>query len=258
MEMDERVNRIENEIKVLKNEVQAVLLDIRESYLNRENPFNPEVSAIPIQPAIASISTSQTVPPPLGGQIPVDRAPAREQEEDELPDIEEMNDNVVSARKQQKRQKVADLSEEEESTDQEELNMNDEIAQEEVKRVLQSDIRPVSSSRVRKTDGNSRGSGKTDLITIAGLTQWATDTAKRLGREKTETILDISEIVGLLTPELKNILTKFIDRTSDEYNGNPTIRDYIASLVELEKLLGMNIKSDEMALLSIICQEAQP
>lgn len=79
---------------------------------------------------------------------------------------------------------------------------------------------------------------------------------QRLGREKTETILDVSEVVGLLTPEVRNILAKFIGRASGEYNGNATIRDYITSLVELERLLGMNIKSEEMALLSIICQEA--
>ena len=257
MEMDERVEKIENEIKILKNEVQAVLLDIRESYLNRENPFNPEVSAIPIQPTIAAFTAQQTAPPPSVKRGPADQAFGNEQE-DGSPEIEELDDDLVSARKQQKRRKPEDLIDEEELADEDESDVNEEIAQEEVKRVSQFDIQPVSSSGVRKKDGSSRGSGKMNLVTIAGLTQWVTDTVKRLGREKTETILDISEIVGLLTPELKNILVRFIERTSDEYNGNATIRDYIASLVELEKLLGMNIKSDEMALLSIICQEAQP
>jgi len=45
MELQERVVKLEDEVKVLKNEVQTVLLDIRESYLNRENPFSPEVSS---------------------------------------------------------------------------------------------------------------------------------------------------------------------------------------------------------------------
>jgi archaellum component FlaD/FlaE len=256
MEIDERVNRIENEIKVLKNEVQAVLLDIRESYLNRENPFNPEVSAIPIQPAMATITTQQAVPPPAIKDQPLDQPPGGDHE-DESSEIEKMDDDIVAARNQQKQPKAEDLGNEEEPA-YEALDEGEEITQEEVKRVLQSDIQPVSSSKSRKTDGSSRPSVKVDLVTIAGLTQWVADTVKRLGHEKTETILDISEIVGLLTPELKNILFRFVDRNSEENNGSATIRDYIASLVELERLLGMNIKSDEMALLSIICQEAQP
>ena len=44
MEISETVKRLDDEVKVIKNEIQAVLLDIREVYLNRENPFNPEVT----------------------------------------------------------------------------------------------------------------------------------------------------------------------------------------------------------------------
>ncbi len=241
MEMDDRVNQLEDEIKVLKNEVQAVLLDIRESYLNRENPFNPDVSAIPIAPAIA-ISTAQPQQPPVPMREPVNRAPKvdlEDERQEEHPEEEHLDDKG-------------------ETVGEEEFDDGEETAQEEVNRVWQSDVQRASNSGSRKSNGSSggNGNGKVDLITIAGLTQWVMDTVQRLGREKTETILDISEIVGLLTPELKNILAKFIGRASGEGNGDATIRDYITSLVELERLLGMNIKSEEMALLSIICQEA--
>jgi len=255
MEIDDRVKQLEDEIKVLKNEVQAVLLDIRESYLNRENPFNPEVSAIPISPVIAITTGQQAMQPPVVRKGP-DVQVLGTDLEDGPADIAEMDD-VVSTRKQSRRPEVENLSDEEESA-YEELDTSEETAQEEVNTVLESDVQPASHSRPRRTNGSSRGNGKVDLITIAGLTQWVTDTVKRLGREKTETIIDVSEVVGLLAPELKNLLAKFVDRTSDEYNGSATMRDYIASLIELERLLGMNIKSDEIALLSIICQEAQP
>ena len=52
MELNDKVTQLEDEIKILKNEVQAVLLDLRESYLNHENPFNPSVSPIVSQPII--------------------------------------------------------------------------------------------------------------------------------------------------------------------------------------------------------------
>jgi hypothetical protein len=49
---NEKITRLENEIKVLKNEVQAVLLDLRESYLNMENPFNAVAGPAAIQPIV--------------------------------------------------------------------------------------------------------------------------------------------------------------------------------------------------------------
>ena len=253
MEIDDRVNRLEDEIKVLKNEVQAVLLDIRESYLNRENPFNPEVSAIPVAPVIATVISPQPQQPPVERKEPAARAPVVDQE-DERQETGEIDDDVVSAKKREKHPAEEHLGDEGEPVGEEEFDDSEETAQEEVNRVSQYNAKPASRSG--KNNGGLKGNGKVDLVTMAGLTQWVTDAVQRLGREKTETILDISEVVGLLTPEVRNILAKFIGRASGEYNGDATIRDYITSLVELERLLGMNIKSEEMALLSIICQEA--
>lgn len=39
MNSDQRIEVVEKELKVLKNEIKAVLLDIREHYLNYQNPF---------------------------------------------------------------------------------------------------------------------------------------------------------------------------------------------------------------------------
>ncbi len=245
----DRVNQLEDELKVLKNELQAVMLDIRESYLNRENPFTSDVSAIPIQPAIAAIVTAQPEPAPSTANT----KPAEDQQ-DELPGIEELEvDEVVSAVEEKKQPRAEKPAVKRVSAGEEESDVR-----EEVKEASRPNVQPVSQSQPKKTDNGSNGDGKVDLVTIAGLTQWAMDTVKRLGREKTETILEISEIAGLLTPEVKNVLTKFADRTLDDYDGNATTQDYIATLIELEKLLGRNNRSEEMALLSIICQEARP
>jgi len=42
MELNDRVEQLEHEMTILKNEIQAVLLDLRESYLARENPFEDQ------------------------------------------------------------------------------------------------------------------------------------------------------------------------------------------------------------------------
>ncbi len=226
MELNDRVTRLEDEIKILKNEVQAVLLDLRESCLNRENPFNPGASPVTSQPIIIN------QPAPVAHKQP---PIAKENQGNKLAGVEELANEPEPVYKQ-------------------ELTAGEETAHEEVKRARRPEIEPGSRFKSREiTDGPD---GKVDLATIAGLAQWVAETAKRLGRERTEATLDISEMMGHLAPDLKNILVKFINLTPDGYSdsGKVTTRDYLASLIELDSLLGKDNKS-EVALLSILCQE---
>lgn len=226
MELGNRVTQLEDEIKILKNEVQAVLLDLRENYLNRESLFNPDASPMANQPITINRQ------PPIAEEEPDDMIP-EEKQENELPGVEESVCETESGCKQ-------------------ELTASEETAREEVKRAWRPEIEPESPFKSRETTDGS--SGKIDLATIAGLTQWVAESVKRLGCERTEAILNISEMMGHVTPELKNILVKFINPIPDEYPGKVTTQDYLVSLIELDSLLGKNNKS-EAALLSILCQE---
>ena len=81
MELDDKVTQLEDEIKILKNEIQAVLLDLRESYLNLENPVSRELPPFAEQHIMVS-APQQSGPPqpqaagdeppaaPLAGQLP--------------------------------------------------------------------------------------------------------------------------------------------------------------------------------------------
>jgi len=234
MDIKDKVTQLEDEIKVLKNEVQAVLLDIRENYLNRENPFNPDTSVPVIHQVTATIADREEKP--STNMQPENGLKQSDESEPESDDSESNNY-------------------EQELEDNSKLTASEEIAHKEVKGVWRSEKEPLAQSKARK---NKNASGeKIDLATIAALTQWVGDSVKKLGREKTEAILDISEMVGHVPPELKKILVRFINRTPDESDGNPTTRDYIATLIQLESLLGMNSKSDELALLSILSQEVE-
>ena len=226
MELSDRVTHLEDEIKILKNEVQAVLLDLRESYLNRENPFNLDASLMANQPIIINQQ------PPIAEEEQDDMTPG-EKQENELPGVEEPANEPESVYKQ-------------------ELTASEKTAHEEVKRAWQPEIEPESPFKSRETTDGS--SGKLDLATIAGLAQWVAEAVKRLGRERTEAILDISEMMGHITPELKDILVKFMNHIPGEYPAKVTTQDYLTSLIELDSLLGKNNKS-EAALLSILCQE---
>ena len=57
MELNQKIRELEAELKLLKNEVKEVLLDIRETVLNHENPFT---SVGP--PAPKDVGTGQEPP----------------------------------------------------------------------------------------------------------------------------------------------------------------------------------------------------
>ncbi len=225
MDLNDKVTKLEDEIKILKNEVQAVLLDLRESYLSRENPFNPSLSPVTAQ----LITIAQQVS--VAEEKPYDMTP-EENQESELGGLEELTSEPEPVYKQ-------------------ELIADEETAHDEVKGVWRPEIEPGAYAKSRETtDGFD---GKADLATIAGLVQWVAQSTKRLGRERVEVILDISEIAGHLRPDIKQVLVKFIN-APDGYSGEVMTRDYLISLIELNGLLGNSNKS-EVALLSILCQE---
>ncbi len=240
MELNDRVTQLEDEIKILKNEVQAVLLDLRESYLNRENPFAPNMSPM----SIPSIIINQPLPMAREEEKPQGMIPG-ENQENELLGAEELTNKPEPAAEPEPIYK-------EEPGYKQELTASEETAHEEVTRAWRPEIEPGSHFKSRETtDGPD---GKVDLATMAGLAQWVAETVKRLGRERTEVIIDISEMMGHLAPDLKNILVKFINPIPDEYSGKVTTRDYLASIIELDSLLGRDNKS-EVALLYMLCQE---
>lgn len=245
MELTERVDRLEDEVKVIKNEVQTVLLDIRESYLNRENPFNPEVSSPTLHSVAATISGPSTLNS-SPGKIPrniedsLDSAEMEEQAE-----VPVKTKPPVAATKEPK---VATAGEHE--------------ASEEVNEALRSEEEPEVTDMKPGKNGNSNGNGykngngKIDLVTISGLARWVNGAVSILGPVRTETVLDFAELTGHLPPELKNILVKLANRIPGNDNGHsPAAHQLILSLIELEGLLGMNNKSDEITLLAMVCQE---
>jgi hypothetical protein len=242
MEISETVKRLDDEVKVIKNEIQAVLLDIREVYLNRENPFNPEV----VTPVI-----TQTTADPLVGVSPetskTDKTSALDKEEDDtLPEMAEEEPSVTNQ------------SEEKNEPEEEKMDTQEETAQEGVNEgAWGPENIPVSADMSSNGHNGHNGSnGKIDLSMIAEMNQWVNESVRTLGYDKTESILDVAEIVGHMKPELKAILIKFAKRVPvQEITLSPSTRDFINLLVKLEGLLGMNSKSDEIGLLSIFCQE---
>ncbi len=235
MELNDKVTQLEDEIKILKSEVQAVLLDLRDSCLSGENPFNPAASPVNIQPIIIN------QPPPVPDEPP----PATDEEHEVTP--EENRESEPPEREEP--------ANEPEPADKPELIASEKTAHEEVKRAWRAEIEPgLRGLQFKAREATAGPEGKADLATIAGLVQWVTESTGRLGRERTNVILDTSEMMGHLPPDIKEIMAKFISLTPDGCSGEVTTRDYLMSLIGLDSLLGKGNKS-EIALLSILSQE---
>jgi hypothetical protein len=216
MELTDKVSQLENEIKVLKNEVQAVLLDLRESCLNFENPFNTQVSsAVAGQPISVNLQSPENQPEPKDTR---NKAGKRvELVEEVKPAADEPE--PVTAR--------------EEVTGAEGLKIDTSF----------KSAGPI----------NSR-SAKVDITTIAALTAWVSESTRQLGRERTEAVLDMSEVLGYLSRDLKAILQKLIYLAPEGHYEDVPTREYLNSLLKIASLLGADNKS-EAALLSILSEE---
>jgi hypothetical protein len=265
MDVSHKVNQLEDEIKILKKEVQAVLLDIRENLLNRENPFiTPQSSAAGNyvnQAAAPEQEKPVDLPPPPPPpdnteELPLEAVIPEEPVsfEDISGDIEDNGNNenhgpemVETIEVVQKVTPPAPL----------------ETARPETEVLLNTWMPTENSENSNGHNGNGKkpdvGTKEnkvkeekaTDELsisieTISGFIDWVEKSVTRLGPEKTKAMLEIAETMKYLKPELKKILVKFVTVNADEDRKEIAFQDYIASLVELAHLLGKDNDSDNV------------
>jgi archaellum component FlaD/FlaE len=234
VELNNRVTQLEDEIKILKGEIQAVLLDVREDLLNHENPFTSPVSQSAGQPVVINNQlppspTSNDVKPRevLQQEVPKEASSAIDEPLDDS-EVTETTKPTVETR----------LAKKKDTTGREQIIFKDSIRE----------WRPGAASDTG-ANGNKTvdmPNGKVELTTMVALAQWVEASVTRLGASRTQAILDISEVVGDISPDLKIILIKLIHSAQFEPCHKITPRDYLKSVMDLNKLLGRDTRSDSL------------
>ncbi len=223
MDLNSKVTQLEDEIKVLKKEIQSVLLDLRENMLNRENPFSPQPLTAPTvtpSPAIAppaaieekkelAVEDKPQETPPVKEDIELPKAITGAFEEDEM---------VEMPRKKEPKPLDSDM---------EELVLAWKPTEDSEKGSCLPGIKNSADDK----------SGNNVLESITSLVDWVETSIARLGFERTQAVLDISEMMGHMSPEMKAILVKFM-HPGPEPVAKVSFKDYMASLIELSSLLG--------------------
>jgi len=214
---NDKITKLENEIKVLKNEVQAVLLDLRESYLNMGNPFNTVADPTTIQPIV--INTNSRPHTEETAAVNHKSDPVR-LEGKPLPESKEQPD--------------ADL----------------ESTRREMQTV--SEVNAVHKSTTDKlVDFSAPKNGKLDILTVAGLVNWVEEATQKLGKERSIAVLEMSQAMGYLAEGIKPIVVNLIELSEDSpIEHIPRHKVFLDALIKLNRLLSHgNLEQIAMELL---------
>jgi hypothetical protein len=290
MNEEQRIKLMEEELKILKNEVKTILLDIREQYLNIQNPFNfnntgtPPAGANPElkekQPEVATeefdlagdsaVATANADMADTGlsfGKPFTDLAATMEAEKpgfggpasfmNDMPGAgpssgpgpsaetapeEAVEDEEEQPQKSKSKKKGKNVPEVEPDSDESE---GEDIL---------ANTKPATPKNGKKKSPSILMSGtRADLVVIAGLTQWVDQASGKLGKDRTEALVEMSTAMGRIPENIKDVLIRMvrISRYESTSIQSPTATDYLATLAQLESLMGGEQIQDN-ALLSIL------
>ncbi len=222
MDVNQRLKVLEDEVKVLKTELKAVLLDIREQYLNNQNPFS-NFDETPEQGRHNGNHDvmDATVPTVMLREAVIERDRTPKHSEPETDDNAEPPSN--GKKQTMPTQPAAVLAE---------------------------------SSNRRETGSCYQADGSRipalDMAVIAGLTEWVDRTIQRIGKQRTGAIIEGLHCIGRLPGGMKEFLVRFVQLSPDsEPERQLKARDYLTVLSQLEGLLGQSGKPD-LSLLTIL------
>jgi hypothetical protein len=287
MNEEQRIKVLEEELKVLKNELKTVLLDLREQYINIQNPFNSNMSANASSPQ-PEINPGNDNDIDNNENVDIDDVDIEVENENDNTDIEfnqpsmgtdtedfanspslgdAINDDnqFASAGPQLSELATAAISGPDTDDDlpasRHTLNSNNkyeyeddenDYSDEESESEVIALKAPSGKNNKKKALSLPTGNPKFDLVVIAGLTQWIDQATAKLGRERTEALVEMSCTMGRTPEHLKEVLIKMARLSPHESNGQPLkASDYLSILAQLENLLGESEIKDH-ALLSIL------
>lgn len=287
MNDEQRIRVLEEELKVLKNEIKSVLLDLREQYLNIQNPFNtsmaPNIAASvgpqPEKPAAkAPVKQVEEVVEEEPEELVMTGAASDYDEEgpagapldfgisQEMPGFNSGSRDFGSAPGLPSDDIFAGAGPGPGAAPSmgagpgpaagpalaENVDDEDDEEEDDMPQVAVQPSKGAGKKKKEKEPVAASGKVKYDLMVVAGLTQWIDQSTARLGKERAEALVEMSYTMGRLPENLKDVLIKMVRITKNESNGhNVTASDYLAILAQLENLLGKSEIQDN-ALLSLI------
>jgi archaellum component FlaD/FlaE len=221
MELIERINGLEGEVKLVKTEIKRVLIDLREAMNNLENPFaNVE--------QLRKVKDSGSAEPE-----PVHETKLEVKEEKEVTEEIKPAEEIAPELEPEVNQ-VATVS----APVTAKTDKNREKEKEELKKLA-------------KITGE--GAEKIDIFTLTQLMKWADSSLSNIGKEKLDKILDLYELTGRIPKETKDLISK-IEALSNVNHAKEKeeieMKDCILAVYQLDRILTGETQAQAPLLLS--------
>ena len=290
MELVERISALENEQKLMKSEIKKVLIDLREMMNTAENPFSyleqlqeagvGGVDRKRLEKLEADVKQLKEMGMDGGNEIE-ERIKKLEETMEELKEIDNGIDEEKLKNLEDDMQELKELS----NAEVEQLrNLEaaiEELAETETQTQAQTQLqseKPIihnpmttasaasaseSESELKKIGTGTAGMGIgsesaiVDTVTLAQLMQWADTTLNLIGAEKLNQIVELYELTGCISREMKNTILKVAelpDAVLSPEKGHIEMRHCIIALLDLHRIL-TGEHHDLFALLEKLCDD---
>jgi len=87
--------------------------------------------------------------------------------------------------------------------------------------------------------------GALDQAAMIKLSGWASDSAAKLGKERTGRLVTICGNRGILTPEVRDVLLRVVSLSKAAAPGKASINDMVGVILKLDELLGRAANVEE-------------
>lgn len=263
----------EDELNLIKNQIQQTLLDIREHILDVTNPFNDVESALGDDEEVAiedagggaaggtvedglpgesdeseegvdgesdeSESESGEDDAMTGDEMLEDGAPEDEFEEipeDDVYGSDPLNGGMSDGYAGEPLDAPIDEFEPEDDEEFVDEVPEDELSDEFGEEPGDAQEDPVAEDT---TSNHLAADEELDLIKMASLVRWVAVTQSRLGPQRTEVLLDTYVAAGRISYKVREVMGMICAMAEEDPDGSIPVRDIIASMVRMEGVLSV-------------------
>jgi len=259
--LENSLRSAEDELNLIKNQIQQTLLDIREHILDTTNPFTAPAmagseygtengldSAVGADGAAGSgEETSEEISEETPEDVVGEGGSETEEEvvESALDALEGQGDILADSVEEPGTE--GSIFEEEPEEEEEEGLAEEESPMDELVEEADADAEEPQEIDALQVEAM-------DLISLAGLVRWVAATLERVGRARIEVLLDAYEQAGRMSPEVKSVARTLCELADEDPRDGIPVRDIVGAMMRLEGVLG-NGDGHSSRLLSLIYED---
>ena len=238
MDMDKAVEELQQELKLLKNEIQETLIDVREHLLNTADSVaheNPAGVALALQLGVGpgSAAPGAAAPAPAAEPDAASAAPGSDPSPDpkpvvdkpEAPDEPASGPRLGPARGGDLHPRAKDHEERENRGGRDQGRPSARAPKDRRDEAPEDDRGPPSDAAV-------------DLVTVVSLGPWLEAGVRRMGRKRVKSLLDVYAAIGGISTELRDVLVLLVslDDTATKTRAM-SVGESLGFLVDLDDVL---------------------